>query len=152
MKVKVGDLNVNALDVNIFDSFSESSLNYISKKQENIDKSVDGTPISNEVIKNSKTKGIIGKIGGIGADSNEATRNGRRYPIELWENVEKSDYFIEGMENRTLIGEADHPQERLDYSVTEGAVVLTKYEIQNDGRVYTEFDILDTIPGRTVKT
>jgi len=139
-------------DVNIYDSFFESNLNYISEEQEDVDKSIKGNPISDEIKENSKHKGVIGKIGGIGADSNEPTRNGRRYPLQLWQNVEKSEYFIEGMKNRTLIGEADHPTERLDYSVTEGAVVLTKYEIQNNGQVYTEFDILDTIPGRTVKT
>lgn len=140
-------------DVNIFDTFClENSLTYLGEEEVKPDKSVNGTPISDEVIESSKLKGVIGKIGGIGADSNEPTRNGRRYPLELWQNVEKSEYFIEGMKNRTLIGEADHPQERLDYSVTEGAVVLTKYEIQDDGKVYTEFDILDTIPGRTVKT
>lgn len=140
-------------DINIYDTFSNNSLNYLNENDnETSDKSVDGKPVSDEIIKNSKIKGIIGKIGGIGADSNEPTRNGRRYPLELWQNVEKSEYFVEGMKNRTIIGEADHPQERLDYSVTEGAVVLTKYEIQNDGKVYTEFDILDTMPGRTVKT
>lgn len=142
-------------DANTHDVFCmENSLSYLNEedKETRADKSVEGKPISDEVIKNSKLKGVIGKIGGIGADSNEKTRNGRRYPLELWQNVEKSEYFIEGMANRSIIGEADHPQERVDYSVTEGAVVLTKYEIQNDGRVYTEFDILDTIPGRTVKT
>ena len=140
-------------DANTYDVFQlENSLAYLSEDNKEIDKSVEGHPVSNEIIENSKLNGVFGKIGGIGADSNEKTRNGRRYPIELWQNVEKSEYFIEGMENRSIIGEADHPQERVDYSVTEGAVVLTKYEIQNDGKVYTEFDILDTIPGRTVKT
>ena len=142
-------------DANTYDVFCmENSLSYLGEedKEVNTDKSVEGKPVSDEIIENSKRKGIIGKIGGIGADSNEKTRNGRRYPLELWQNVEKSEYFVEGMANRSIIGEADHPQERVDYSVTEGAVVLTKYEIQEDGRVYTEFDILDTIPGRTVKT
>lgn len=142
---------MNRLDAKTTDTFClESTFSYLG--EEKVDTSIEGTPVSDEVKENSKHKGVIGKIGGIGADSNEPTRNGRRYPIELWQNVEKSEYFIEGMENRSLIGEADHPQERLDYSVTEGAVVLTKYEIQNDGKVYTEFDILDTLPGRTVKT
>lgn len=140
-------------DVNMYDTFClENSLTYLGEEEVKADKSVNGTPVSDEVIENSKRKGVIGKIGGIGADSNEPTRNGRRYPLELWQNVEKSEYFIEGMANRSLIGEADHPVERVDYSVTEGAVVLTKYEIQDNGQVYTEFDILDTIPGRTVKT
>ena len=138
-------------DVNVLDIFDNSSLTYINESI-NKDKSVNGNPVSEEVKENSKNKAVIGKIGGIGANSNEPTRNGRRYPIELWQKVEKDEYFIEGMENRTIIGEADHPVERVDYSVKEGAVVLTKYEIRNDGTVYTEFDILDTLPGRTIKT
>jgi len=109
-----------------------------------------------QLPKNTSTpdlpKGIIGHIGGIGANSNSPTRNGRRYPIELWRNVQHSEYFIEGMDARTIIGECDHPEERVDYSVKEGAVVLSRYDVQNDGLVYTEFDILDTIHGRTVKT
>lgn len=135
------------------DSFCLESFSYLSEAEpKEIDKSIDGKPVSDEVIENSKRKGIIGRIGGIGADSNTPTRNDRRYPLELWQNVKKSEYFIEGMQNRSIIGEADHPQERLDYSVKEGAVILTDYEIQDDGTVYTEFDILDTISGRTVKT
>lgn len=144
-------------EANTYDVFYlEESLNYLNEegkeKESEIDKSVNGTPVSDEIIENSKHRGVIGKIGGIGANSNEPTRNGRRYPLELWQNVEKSEYFVEGMKNRTLIGEADHPQERVDYSISEGAVVLTEYKIQNDGTVYTEFDILDTVAGRTVKT
>lgn len=138
---------MNVHNVNMFDTFIENDLSYISETSADEDK-----PISDEIIKSSKSKGVIGKIGGIGADSNKPTRNGRRYPLELWQNVEKSEYFIEGMENRCIVGECDHPQERLDYSVSEGAIVLTKYDIQDDGTVYTEFDILDTLPGRTLKT
>lgn len=143
------------MNINLLDTF-EDTLSYISEAEELnkdiTDTSIDGTPISDEAKKNGKLKGVIGKIGGIGADANEATRNGRRYPLELWQNVEKSEYFIEGMENRCIVGECDHPNERVDYSIKEGAIVLTKYEIRNDGKVYTEFDILDTLPGRTLKT
>lgn len=142
---------MNRNETNVIDTYCLESLSYLNEENEK-DKPIDGKPVSKEIIENSKNKGVIGKIGGIGADSNAPTRNGRRYPLELWQNVEKSEYFIEGMENRSIIGEADHPEERLDFSVKEGAVVLTKYEIQNDGKVYTEFDILDTMPGRTVKT
>lgn len=147
---------LNRLDAKTVDTYNdlESTFSYLGEYNNNddIDKSTNGNPVPDNIKEDGKRKGVIGKIGGIGADSNEPTRNNRRYPLELWQNVEKSEYFIEGMENRTLIGEADHPQERLDYSVKEGAVVLTKYEIQDDGKIYTEFDILDTLPGRTVKT
>lgn len=143
---------LNRLDAKTIDTYNnlESTFSYLG--EEDIDKSTNGTPVPDNIKEDGKRKGVIGKIGGIGADSNEATRNGRRYPLKLWQNVEKSEYFIEGMENRCIVGECDHPAERLDYSIPEGAIVLTKYDIQNDGKVYTEFDILDTLPGRTLKT
>lgn len=142
---------MNRLEANIIDTYNlNSSFSYLG--EEDTDKSTNGTPVPDKIKEDGKRKGVIGKIGGIGADSNEPTRNGRRYPLELWQNVEKSEYFIEGMENRCIVGECDHPAERLDYSIPEGAIVLTKYDIQNDGKVYTEFDILDTLPGRTLKT
>ena len=142
---------LNRLDANIIDTYNlNSSFSYLG--EEDTDKSTNGTPVPDKMKEDGKRKGVIGKIGGIGADSNEPTRNGRRYPLQLWQNVEKSEYFKEGMENRCIVGECDHPAERLDYSIPEGAIVLTKYDIQNDGKVYTEFDILDTLPGRTLKT
>lgn len=142
---------LNRLEANIIDTYNlNSSFSYLG--EEDTDKSTNGTPVPDKMKEDGKRKGVIGKIGGIGADSNEPTRNGRRYPLQLWQNVEKSEYFKEGMENRCIVGECDHPAERLDYSIPEGAIVLTKYDIQNDGKVYTEFDILDTLPGRTLKT
>ena len=34
-----------------------------------------------------KSRGILGRLVGVIADSKEATRNGRRYSEQLWENV-----------------------------------------------------------------
>lgn len=144
---------MNKSEINMIDTFNtlESSFAYLGEDSVS-DSSTNGNPIPENIKEDGKRKGVIGKIAGIGANSNEPTRNGRRYPIELWRNVEKSEYFIEGMENRCIVGECNHPEERIDYSISEGAIVLTKYDIQNDGTVYTEFDILDTLPGRTLKT
>ena len=105
---------------------------------------------------NVSGKTYIGKLAGIAADFTKPTRNGRRYPLELWENVEKSDDFKEMMETMTCFGEADHPSDesgRVDTSIKEIAVVLTKYEIRkSEGVVYCEFLILDTPNGRIIKT
>lgn len=105
---------------------------------------------------NVSGKTYIGKLAGIAADFTKPTRNGRRYPLELWQNVEKSDEFKEMMATMTCFGEADHPSDesgRVDTSIKEIAVVLTKYEIQKDkGVVYCEFLILDTPNGRIIKT
>ena len=99
-----------------------------------------------------ENKHYLGKLAGIGAEFNKPTRNGRRYPLELWKNVEKSEDFKEGMETHTIFGECDHPEERIETSIKEIAIVLTKYEIrENEGNVYTEFHILDTPNGRILK-
>lgn len=97
-------------------------------------------------------KHYLGKLAGVGADFLHPTRNGRRYPLQLWINVENSDDFKEGMATLTIFGEADHPETRVDTSIKEIAIVLTKFEIRRDeGVVYTEFDILDTPNGRILK-
>ena len=108
--------------------------------------------VSLDVINNSKNKGVICRIGGPGANYTHETRNGRKYVKRLWENIKNSEMFQEGLEHRMIIGELDHPEERLDYSLKEGAIVLTKMNISDDGNVYTEFDVLNTLPGRLIKT
>ena len=98
----------------------------------------------------------LGHLAGIGADLREATRNGRKYPIDLWQKVMESDDFKEGMETKTLFAETDHPSEesgRIDTSIKEVAAVLTNMEIREDeGIVFVEFDILDTPQGRIVES
>lgn len=95
----------------------------------------------------------LGHLAGIGAEFNAPTRNGRRYPIELWRNVMASDDFKEGMETHTLFAETDHPQDRVDTSIKEVCAVLTNMEIrENEGILWVEFDILDTPQGRILKS
>lgn len=97
-------------------------------------------------------KHYLGKLAGPAADWTKPTRNGRRYPYELWVNVENSDDFKEGMSTLTIFGEADHPETRVDTSIKEIAIVMTKYELRkSEGVVYAEFDILDTPNGRILK-
>ena len=100
----------------------------------------------------SSPKGL-GHLAGIGAEFNTPTRNGRRYPIELWRNVMASDDFKEGMETHTLFCETDHPTDRIDTSIKEICAVLTNMEIrENEGILWVEFDILDTPQGRILKS
>lgn len=100
----------------------------------------------------SDGKHYLGKLAGIAADCMNPTRNDRKYPLQLWINVENSDDFKEGMETLTIFGECDHPETRVDTSIKEIAIVLTKFEIRKDeGVVYCEFDILDTPNGRILK-
>lgn len=102
-------------------------------------------------IRDGKRK-YLGKLAGPGAVFNEPTRNGRRYPYELWIKVQNSPEFQEGIRTLTIFGECDHPEDRMETSIKEIAIVLTKFEIREDeGIIWTEFDILDTPNGRILK-
>lgn len=91
----------------------------------------------------------LGYLEGAAADFQNATRNGRKYPLELWKNVQNSQDFQEGMKCATIVGELDHPEERVDYSLTKGAVILTDFEIREDeGIVWCRFAILDNDEGK----
>lgn len=96
-------------------------------------------------------KKYIGRLEGVGASWKEPTRNGRLYSKKLWERVQNSDEFKEGMTTKTIFGEADHPETRADTSIKEIAVVLTDFQIRDNGDVFTGFDILDTPNGRIIK-
>lgn len=127
---------------------------YPMEKKILIERTTDTSPLSysNESKRNPNA---LGHLAGIGAEFNKPTRNGRRYPVELWRNVMNSDDFKEGMETHTIFAETDHPSEasgRIDTSIKEVAAVLTDMEIrENEGILWVEFDILDTPQGRILK-
>lgn len=101
----------------------------------------------------SGTPNCLGHLAGIGAEFNSPTRNGRRYPIELWRNVMSSEDFKEMMETHTCFAETNHPEDRIDTSIKEVCAVLTNMEIrENEGILWVEFDILDTPQGRILKS
>lgn len=105
-----------------------------------------------EARQGEDSRHYLGRIEGPAADFTKPTRNGRLYSLKLWKNVEKSSDFQEGMNTLTIFGEADHPEERLDTSLKEVAIVLRDWEIrEQEGIVWGSFDILDTPNGRILK-
>lgn len=98
-------------------------------------------------------KGCLGRLEGICADFKKPTRNGRLYPKKLWENVFKDPIFKESLESKTLLGELDHPEDRLEVLAGEACIVMTDYQIDDDaGVIRAGFDILDTPRGRILKS
>ena len=98
-------------------------------------------------------KGCLGRLEGICADFRNPTRNGRLYPLQLWKNVFNDPIFKESLESKTLLGELDHPEDRLEVLAGEACIVMTDYRIDEDeGVVYAGFDILDTPRGKILKT
>lgn len=98
-------------------------------------------------------KGCLGRLEGVCADFKNPTRNGRLYPIDLWKKVFDDSLFKESLQNKTLFGELDHPEDRFEPLISEACVVMTDYTIDEDkGLIYGGFDILDTPKGRILKS
>lgn len=90
------------------------------------------------------------------ADAKRATRNGRKYPVQLWERILSSSHVKEMLDTKTFFGEADHPtmkEERLEVSLPKVSHNITELWLdESDGIIYGRMDILDTPSGRILKT
>ena len=98
-------------------------------------------------------RGILGRLVGICADFNKGTRNGRKYSDELWEHVFSDPIMQERIENHVCYGELGHPEDRTETDIERAAVVLAEVPTKGtDGKLRAVFDIIDTPPGRILKT
>lgn len=97
--------------------------------------------------------GCLGQLSGPIAEWHDSTRNDRYYSKKLWMSVFETPWVQEALRTKTLFGEADHPEDRLEPSLKQAAVVLRSYQInESDETVYGVFDILDTPCGRILRT
>ncbi len=95
-----------------------------------------------------KPANVLKRIQGVLSDFG-SNRNGRIYPRELWENVINSDYVKEMINSHGLVGELDHPEERLEISLQEVSHVINDMWIEGD-QVMGIIDILPTPNGKIV--
>ena len=100
-----------------------------------------------------KARGILGRLVGPCADFNNATRNGRKYSEQLWENVFNNPIMQEKIKNKVCYGELGHPEDRAEIDPEKIAVCLSEVPVKNkNGQLEAIFDILDTPNGRILKT
>lgn len=100
-----------------------------------------------------KQRGILGRLEGIIADGKNPTRNGRKYPMPLWEKVFEDPIMKEKIENKVCLGELGHPEDRTETDITRAAICLAEMPKKStDGKLYGVFDIIDTPCGRILKT
>lgn len=99
-------------------------------------------------ILDHKPANVLKRIQGVLSDF-KSNRNGRIYPRELWENVLNSDYVKEMIESHGLVGELDHPEERLEISLQNVSHVINDMWIEGD-QVLGTIDILPTPSGKIV--
>lgn len=104
-------------------------------------------------LEEQKSRGILGRLTGIIADTTGATRNGRKYSSELWENVFKNPIIKEKIANRCMFGELGHPTDREEVDMEKIAICLAEQPKKgSDGKLYGVFDILSTPNGKLLKT
>lgn len=94
---------------------------------------------------------IIGTFDGECADSNITNKNGLDITREVWENVFASDEYAEGIENGWFIGFCGHPDDPGDQNFMNACIVMTEGHIEDNGKVYGKFNLVDTPVGRVVK-
>ena len=98
-------------------------------------------------------RGILGRLIGVVADFISPTRNGRKYPEKLWENVFNDPIMKERIDNGVCYGELGHPADREETDMEKIAVCMAEQPKKgSDGKLRAVFDILDTPNGRILKS
>lgn len=105
-----------------------------------------------EEVKTSERPGVLATIKGA-VTGWKPNRNGRTYSKELWEKALDSDYVKEQVALKHFVGEADHPEERLEPIIKEMSHSITDFEFHPEtSEVWATIDILDTPNGHLLKT
>ena len=106
--------------------------------------------ISEEVV-TSKDTNILGTYEGECADANITNLNGLDITREVWENVFDSDEYKRAIEMGWLIGYLGHPADPDCQDFRKACIVMTEGHIDDNGKVYGKFNLIDTPVGRIVK-
>lgn len=100
-----------------------------------------------------KSRGILGRLVGVCADFMSPTRNGRKYPEQLWENIFNSEIMKERISNGVCFGELGHPADREETDMEKICICMPEEPKKGpDGKLRAVFDILDTPNGRILKS
>lgn len=95
---------------------------------------------------------ILGTFEGECADSTITNLNGLDITREVWEDVFNSDEYQHALEQGWLIGYLGHPEDPECMDFKNACIVMTEGHIEDDGKVYGKFNLIDTPVGRIVKT
>lgn len=95
---------------------------------------------------------IIGRFSGECADSNITNLNGLDITREVWEHVFASEDYKKAIELGHYIGFLGHPSDVNCMNFKDACIVMTEGHIADNGKVYGEFNLIDTPVGRIVKS
>ncbi len=102
--------------------------------------------------KKENNPAVLGIFEGECADANITNLNGLDITQEVWETVFNSDEYKEGISEGWYIGFLGHPEDPGCQEFKDACIVMTEGHIDEDGKVYGKFNLIDTPVGRIVKT
>lgn len=109
--------------------------------------------LDDSVKVNKRGEAILGRLTGPCADIINPTRNNRYYSEALWEKVFNNDIVKEYFESGGILGELDHPTDRLETCTEKIAICMPEPPVKdNEGHLIGTWDILDTPNGRIAYT
>lgn len=104
-------------------------------------------------IESAKPKNsVIGIFEGECADSNITNENGLDITRPVWENIFSSESYQQAIDLGWYIGFLGHPDDVNCMDFRNACIVMTEGRIDDNGKVYGKFNLIDTPVGRTVKT
>lgn len=111
-------------------------------------------PVKSADVEGVSSTAILGTYEGECADSNITNLNGLDITREVWENVFNSDEYKNAIEKGWYIGFLGHPEgESADFQdYRRACIVMTEGHINDNGKVYGKFNLIDTPVGRIVKS
>lgn len=98
------------------------------------------------------TGNVLGVFEGECADANITNNNGLDITVPVWQEVFDSDIFKQGIENGWYIGFLGHPEDPGCMDFRHGCIIMIEGYIDEDGKVYGKFNLIDTPVGRIVKS
>lgn len=90
-------------------------------------------------------------VAGSFSKANVRNGNGRVYKTHLWQKLLSRPDIKAAIAERRMLGELGHP-DRIETTPTNVSHIITKLELQPDGNIYGEAEILDTPSGKILKT
>ena len=102
-------------------------------------------------IQASVSSSVIGSFSGEVLDSNITNKNGLDITAEVMQNVFESEDYKEGIENGWFIGFLGHPEDPDCQDFEHACIVMTEGHIDDDGKCYGTFNLIDTPVGQIVK-
>lgn len=100
----------------------------------------------------AKNNSILGTFSGECADSAITNLNGMDISREVFEKLFESDEYKKALKLKQYIGFLGHPEDPDCQDYKDACITMTDCRLDDDGKVYGDFDLIDTPTGRVVKS